>query len=100
MSAAWDQGRVPTCLRHVLINVLRTLRNTVSVLVGNSFVFAQILKQNNNRLENRTQLVTMCHMGPKVFINCAGFIKIDTASLGDRLVSRKDLRFITFATVI
>lgn len=44
----------------------------------------QILKQNNTRLENRTQLVTMCHMGPKVFINCAGFIKIDTASLGDR----------------
>lgn len=46
----------------------------------------QILKQNNTRLENRTQLVTMCHMGPKVFINCAGFIKIDTASLGDRWV--------------
>lgn len=50
-----------------------------------SFLF-QILKQNNTRLENRTQLVTMCHMGPKVFINCAGFIKIDTASLGDRWV--------------
>lgn len=49
-------------------------------------VCVQILKQNNTRLENRTQLVTMCHMGPKVFINCAGFIKIDTASLGDRLV--------------
>uniref|UniRef100_A0A674NP27 SPT6 homolog, histone chaperone and transcription elongation factor n=1 Tax=Takifugu rubripes TaxID=31033 RepID=A0A674NP27_TAKRU len=45
----------------------------------------KILKQNNNRLENRTQLVTMCHMGPKVFINCAGFIKIDTASLGDSI---------------
>ncbi|XP_015682945.1 transcription elongation factor SPT6 [Protobothrops mucrosquamatus] len=44
---------------------------------------SEILKQNNTRLENRTQLVTMCHMGPKVFINCAGFIKIDTASLGD-----------------
>ncbi|XP_010894715.3 transcription elongation factor SPT6 [Esox lucius] len=43
----------------------------------------RVLKQNNTRLENRTQLVTMCHMGPKVFINCAGFIKIDTASLGD-----------------
>uniref|UniRef100_A0A8C2E8L9 Transcription elongation factor SPT6 n=2 Tax=Cyprinus carpio TaxID=7962 RepID=A0A8C2E8L9_CYPCA len=43
----------------------------------------KILKQNNTRLENRTQLVTMCHMGPKVFINCAGFIKIGTASLGD-----------------
>nr|CAD7195384.1 unnamed protein product [Timema douglasi] len=41
------------------------------------------LKQSNQRLENRTQLVTSCHMGPKVFINCAGFIKIDTNSLGD-----------------
>lgn len=91
MSVAWDQGRVPTCLRHILINVCLTVTNAVSVLVSNSFVFAQILKQNNNRLENRTQLVTMCHMGPKVFINCAGFIKIDTASLGDRLVSSEDL---------
>jgi len=35
------------------------------------------------RLENRQQLVTSCHMGPKVFINCAGFIKIDTSALGD-----------------
>jgi transcription elongation factor SPT6 len=26
----------------------------------------QTLKQNNQRLENRTQLVTACHMGPKV----------------------------------
>ncbi|XP_051159276.1 transcription elongation factor SPT6-like isoform X2 [Leptopilina boulardi] len=43
----------------------------------------KILKQTNQRLENRTQLVTVCHMGPKVFINCAGFIKIDTNSLGD-----------------
>lgn len=43
----------------------------------------KILKQTNQRLENRTQLVTLCHMGPKVFINCSGFIKIDTTSLGD-----------------
>ncbi|XP_018906474.2 transcription elongation factor SPT6 isoform X2 [Bemisia tabaci] len=43
----------------------------------------KLLKQTNQRLENRTQLVTSCHMGPKVFINCAGFIKIDTNSLGD-----------------
>ncbi|XP_063222520.1 transcription elongation factor SPT6 isoform X2 [Bacillus rossius redtenbacheri] len=41
------------------------------------------LKQSNQRLENRTQLVTSCHMGPKVFINCAGFVRIDTNSLGD-----------------
>jgi transcription elongation factor SPT6 len=46
--------------------------------------FLKTLKQNNQRLENRTPLVTACHMGPKVFINCAGFIKIDTNSLGDR----------------
>lgn len=43
----------------------------------------KILKQNNQRLENRTQLITACHMGPKIFINCSGFIKIDTNSLGD-----------------
>ncbi|XP_055593404.1 transcription elongation factor SPT6 [Uranotaenia lowii] len=43
----------------------------------------KVLKQTNQRLENRTQLVTVCHMGPKVFINCSGFIKIDTNSLGD-----------------
>ncbi|XP_077995239.1 transcription elongation factor SPT6-like isoform X2 [Glandiceps talaboti] len=41
------------------------------------------LKSNNMRLENRTQLVTACNMGPKVFINCAGFIKIDTNAMGD-----------------
>ena len=44
----------------------------------------KLLKQTNQRLENRTQLVTACHMGPKVFINCAGFIRIDTNSLGNR----------------
>ena len=38
--------------------------------------------QSSQRLENRQQLVTLCHMGPKVLINCAGFIKIDTSSLG------------------
>ena len=39
--------------------------------------------QSSQRLENRQQLVTQCHMGPKVLINCAGFIKIDTTRLGD-----------------
>nr|XP_018907506.1 PREDICTED: transcription elongation factor SPT6-like [Bemisia tabaci] len=43
----------------------------------------KLLKQTNQQLENRTQLVTSCHMGPKVFTNCAGFIKIDITSLGD-----------------
>jgi transcription elongation factor SPT6 len=44
----------------------------------------RILKQNNQQLENRMQLVTACHMGPKVFMNCAGFIKIESKPLGDR----------------
>ncbi|KAL1451081.1 hypothetical protein WDU94_003375 [Cyamophila willieti] len=30
----------------------------------------KLMKQTNLRLENRTLLVTKCHMGPKVFINC------------------------------
>ncbi|XP_064619005.1 transcription elongation factor SPT6-like [Lineus longissimus] len=47
---------------------------------GNSLI--KTLKQHG-RLENRAQLVTVSDMGPKVFINCAGFIKIDTNSLGD-----------------
>jgi len=43
------------------------------------------LKQNNTPLENRTQLVTHPHvrMGPKVFLNCSGFIKINTSALAD-----------------
>jgi transcriptional accessory protein Tex/SPT6 len=51
-------------------------------------IVLQTLKQYNSRLENRTQLVTLSHvrMGPKVFINCAGFIKIDTKALAERLV--------------
>lgn len=63
----------------------------VGLLTSVVLEILQILKQNNTRLENRTQLVTMCHMGPKVFINCAGFIKIDTASLGDRSVPSKHI---------
>ena len=62
----------------------QTRRWGLSTAPAHSGLLFQILKQNNTRLESRTQLVTMCHMGPKVFMNCAGFLKIDTASLGDR----------------
>lgn len=47
-------------------------------------IFSQTLKQQNMHLENRNQLVMGCQLGPTVFINCAGFIKIDTTSVGDR----------------
>ncbi|EFX73571.1 hypothetical protein DAPPUDRAFT_10851, partial [Daphnia pulex] len=47
----------------------------------------QTLQQNHQQLENRSQLETNCHMGPKVFENCAGFIKIGKTSLGDGVES-------------
>ncbi|GIX74854.1 transcription elongation factor SPT6 [Caerostris extrusa] len=43
----------------------------------------KLLKSHNKQLESRAMLVTFCKIGPKVFINCSGFIKIDTASLVD-----------------
>lgn len=88
-----------TTLEGASFQLARSVPCLCSGLANHNFSYAsthvflslliQILKQNNTRLENRTQLVTMCHMGPKVFINCAGFIKIDTASLGDRLVDTR-----------
>ena len=43
------------------------------------------LRQNKNgqRLENRSQLVMSCKMGPIVITNSSGFIKINTKDLGD-----------------
>lgn len=38
----------------------------------------KILKQENSQLQNRSQLVTQCSIGPQVFINCAGFLRIKT----------------------
>ena len=40
----------------------------------------QFLSRRNKKLVNRTQLVTELKMGPKLFVNCAGFIKIDVRS--------------------
>ena len=45
--------------------------------------FFQSLRQQCTRLENRSQLVTVCGLGSQVFLNCAGFIKIDTAAISD-----------------
>jgi len=41
------------------------------------------IKQSNTRLENRNNLVITYHMGPKVYVNVAGFVKIDTTAFGD-----------------
>ena len=47
-------------------------------------LFYQNLKQETSNLESRSQLVTVCSLGPKVFMNCAGFIKITSSTLNDR----------------
>ncbi|GMR43278.1 hypothetical protein PMAYCL1PPCAC_13473 [Pristionchus mayeri] len=42
------------------------------------------IRQNSSCLESRTKLVTLCKIGPKVFMNCSGFIKIDTVRIQER----------------
>ncbi|CAB3402517.1 unnamed protein product [Caenorhabditis bovis] len=42
------------------------------------------IKLNDNLIESRTKLVTTCKLGPKVFMNCAGFIRIDTEKVSER----------------
>ena len=49
-------------------------------------VFLQILRQENIQLQNRSQLVTQCSIGPQVFINCAGFVKILSTTFAIRYV--------------
>lgn len=45
--------------------------------------YLKTLKTANQQLESRTQLVVKYNMGAKLFINCSGFIKIDTTTLID-----------------
>ena len=47
------------------------------------FSLYQALRQKGGVLENRSQLVTECGMGPKVFLNSSGFIKLDSAAIQD-----------------
>ncbi|CAD6192953.1 unnamed protein product [Caenorhabditis auriculariae] len=44
----------------------------------------KIIKQNDNMVESRTKLVTGCKLGPKIFMNCSGFLKIDTFKIGEK----------------
>ena len=43
----------------------------------------RMIRQNNQRLETRNHLVISFHMGPKVYVNVAGFVKIETNAFGD-----------------
>lgn len=56
----------------------------------------KILKQKDNLLGSRTKLVTDCNMGPKVFMNCAGFIKLDTTKVGERTDAYVEVLFSNF----
>ncbi|CAI2347402.1 unnamed protein product [Caenorhabditis sp. 36 PRJEB53466] len=42
------------------------------------------IKANDNLIESRSKLVTGCKLGPKVFMNCAGFIRIDTHKVSEK----------------
>jgi len=41
------------------------------------------IRQNGGRLDNRSQLVTVCEMGLQVFLNCAGFLRIEPSEAND-----------------
>ena len=45
--------------------------------------FKKIFEIFLNLIFFRNQLVIHCHMGPNIYVNCAGFIRINTAVLGD-----------------
>ena len=42
------------------------------------------LHQDGSILENRSQLITICEIGPTVFLNCAAFIKIDVQDIREK----------------
>ena len=63
-----------------LLKVAKSLEQ----IFRDSTSLSQLLKRKGMMLENRSQLVTRCSMGPKVFLNCAGFIRIDSSAFADR----------------
>lgn len=73
---------VNRCLEHA--HTSSTLQFVCGLGPRKATHLLKILHQNDNLLENRTKLVTVCHMGPKVFMNCAGFIKIDTVKVAEK----------------
>ncbi|KAI6199791.1 Suppressor of Ty 6-like protein [Aphelenchoides besseyi] len=44
----------------------------------------QLLKHKNEMLDARSKLVTWCNLGPTIFVNAAGFIRIDVEKVKDR----------------
>ncbi|XP_046863856.1 transcription elongation factor SPT6-like [Xenia sp. Carnegie-2017] len=52
-----------------------------------SLALIKSLRKEGTKLENRSQLVTVCGMGPNGFLNTAGFVKIDTSALNDNTVN-------------
>ncbi|PAV58988.1 hypothetical protein WR25_12833 [Diploscapter pachys] len=62
--------------------------NTLQFIAGlgprKAAYILKILKQNDNLIESRSKLVMTCKLGPKVFMNCSGFIRLDTAKISER----------------
>ena len=80
------QMKILLFMTHHLWN--STTENDIKLYIHYFFTGQALLKtlrqmKSSQRLENRNQLVLQCHMGPNIYVNCAGFIRIDTAALGD-----------------
>jgi transcription elongation factor SPT6 len=45
----------------------------------------QLLKHQNVTLDARSKLVTLCNLGPNIFVNAAGFIRIDVEKIQDEV---------------
>ena len=68
----------------LLTDITNTFQSSVFIVPHQAVdCCVQILKQENSQLKNRSELVTQCSTGPQVFINCAGFIRIDTNAFTD-----------------
>lgn len=59
----------------------------------------KVLKQTNQRLENRTQLVTACHMGPKVRIRIPACFKSKTDACVALTIQKLTIRLFQFKWV-
>ena len=63
--------------------IILILSQSIKLFLRIVFFLWQKLKSQASSLDNRSQLVLIYGMGPQVFLNCAGFIKIDATNVGD-----------------
>jgi transcription elongation factor SPT6 len=72
---------VNTCMEHPHWGL--TLQYVCGLGPRKAAYIIRTFRQEKLTLENRSQLVTVCRIGPNVFLNCSGFIRIDTQSFSE-----------------